>query len=311
MLEGQGVSAAGLPRDLLLGQPLLDMLSNRPDILDHIQRALSGESIHAEIVSENNAVFETYYTPYYDENWAVDGVIGLSFDISQRKRMESELEEVKHRLLESVETERSHLGKQLHDGPLQDLYGVYYQIQEINASLDGPSYETTARALQTIQQVSATLRVICGDLHPTTLVHLGLVKAIHSHAELLQERAGENCHIHLDLPDNQENIPHPMPHPLRLAIFRTYQQLINNAVMHSNAKHIWVRLRTPPDGILLEVQDNGVGFDVPKRWLDLVREGRFGLASVFERVNGLDGSINITSKPGWGTLVSVKLPVTS
>jgi PAS domain S-box-containing protein len=310
MLEGQGVAAAGLPRDLLLGQPLLDMLTNRPDIREQIQRALSGESIHAEIPSENDAVFETYYTPYYDENWAVDGVIGLSFDISQRKRMESELEEVKHRLLESVETERSRLGKQLHDGPLQDLYGAYYQIQEIHSSLDGSAQDTIARAMQTIQQVNATLRVICGDLHPTTLVHLGLVKAIRSHAELLQERTGENYHIHLDLPDDQESFPLPMSHPLRLAIFRTYQQLINNAVMHSNAKHIWVRLRTQPDGILLEVQDNGVGFDVPKRWLDLVREGRFGLASVFERVNGLDGSIKITSKPGWGTLVSVKLPVT-
>ncbi len=305
LLEGKGVAAAGMNPELLLGQSILERLSDRPDMLGYIQRALSGETVHAEVDNAEGHTFETFFTPYFDEYWAVNGVIGLSFDVSDRKQMEAGLEEMKHRLLQSVDTERARLGKQIHDGPLQDLYGAFYQLQEVRNVLEGPEEETIGRALQTIQHVNATLRLICGELRPTTLVHLGLQQAIRSHAERIQDRLEEGRILHLDLPDGKD----PLPHPLRLGIFRIYQQLLNNAVNHSGGQHIWVRLKYDDEQIKLQVKDNGKGFDVPTEWIEMVRDGRFGLVSTMERVRGMNGELNVVSEPGQGTEVTVTLPV--
>lgn len=305
LLEGKGVAAAGMNPEMLLGQPVLDRLEERPEMLEYIRRALAGETIHAELTNEQGATFETFFTPYFDEYWAVNGVIGLSFDVSERKRMEAGLEEMKHRLLESVDSERSRLGKQLHDGPLQDLYGAFYQLQEVRNSLQGPEEETIGRALQTIQQVNATLRLICGELRPTTLVHLGLKQAIRSHAERIQDRLEEGRVLHLELPAGEDSLPHG----LRLGVFRIYQQLLSNAVNHSGGQNIWVRMHYNDDHLVLEVQDNGKGFDVPTEWIQMVRDGRFGLVSTMERVRGLNGLLNVVSTPGEGTHVTVNLPV--
>jgi PAS domain S-box-containing protein len=305
LLDGKGTSALGLDPSELVGKIMSDRLENRPDIQILISRVMQGEEIHTEITASNGIDFDLYLTPYYDENWAVAGVIGLSIDISERKRMEAELEEMKHRLLESSENERSRLGQILHDGPLQDLIGAFYQIQDVKNNLpEGHALDMAERALQTIQQVSATLRVICGELRPSTLVHLGLQKAIRSHGERLQDRL-ENMFIYFDLADDRQSIPH---NP-RLGLFRIYQQIISNAIRHSDARHIWVRLRLGEGQAVLEVQDNGKGFDVPGHWIDLVREGRLGLVGALERAQGLGGKMEIRSKPGEGTTIRVSIPL--
>jgi two-component system, NarL family, sensor kinase len=217
--------------------------------------------------------------------------------------MESELGEMKHRLLDSVDNERARLAVEIHDGPLQDLFGAYYQIQDIKNYLDEATQETADSALQIIQGVNATLRVICGDLHPNTLVHLGLEKAIRSYAERYQERL-EDTTIELDLDNDGQSLPHN----LRLGLFRIYQQLFTNAARHSGASTIWVRLRVEPAQVLLEVQDNGRGFDNPANWIELVRQGKLGLASTLERVEGLNGKLEIDTQPGRGTLARVSAP---
>jgi PAS domain S-box-containing protein len=303
MIEGKGVSSMIPSADQLLGKNLFSLYDTRPDILDSIRRALSGEEVHTEIRAGNGAIYEAYLMPYFDVNWAVDGEIGLTFDITERKRMESELEEMKHRLLESVDNERARLAAQLHDGPLQDLFGAYYQIQEIKNNLDDHNQEIADSALQTIQEVNATLRIICGELLPNTLVHLGLEKAIRSHAARIQERL-EGAIVHLDLDNDGQSLPHG----LRLGLFRIYQQLFNNAMRHSGASDIWLRLRLEPERVLLEVQDNGRGFDNPAHWIDLVRHGKLGLASVLERAEGLNGKLEIVTHPGQGTLARVIAP---
>lgn len=308
LMEGKGVKQAEVSPQELIGQNIFTLLKDRADVTDLLRRALAGEEIHTEVASSTGAVFETFLTPYYDVNWAVDGIVALSFDVSERKRMESELDEMRHRLMESMDIERARLAQQLHDGPLQDLYGAFYQMQEVKNALDGQYQELAARVLQTIHGVNATLRVICGELHPNTLVHLGLQRAIRGHADRLQERLG-GVVILLDLADDSPSTGSILSHNLRLGLYRIYQQLITNAVRHASAQHIWVRLKLPPGQAILEVEDNGQGFKVPDHWIELVREGRFGLVSTIERVQSLDGRLDFESSPGSGTLVRVTVPV--
>jgi PAS domain S-box-containing protein len=304
LLEGKGVAAAGLPTSELIGQKILHRLKNRPEVAALIRRTMRGEDIHAELPTATGSTFDTYLTPYYDENWTIDGVIGLAIDVSERKRMEAELEEMKHRLLENSETERARLGQILHDGPLQDLYGAFYQIQEIKPSLNEYEQEVANRALETIQQVNATLRIIYGELRPSTLIHLGLKKAIRSHGAWLQDRQ-DKLIIYFDMADDQQQIPNKQ----RLALFRIYQQLISNTMRHSEARHAWVRLRLNDENVVLEVEDNGKGFDVPGHWIDMVRKDHLGLVGAMERVHGMHGQMEIHSNAGSGTLIRVTVPL--
>ncbi len=303
LLEGKEVNAAGIATQDLLGKPLMDQIKSRPELYEGIQRAMEGEEIRLEFNAQTGAYYECFLMPYYDNQWTIDGVLGLAFDISQRKGIEAELEEMKHSLLDSIDGERARLAQQLHDGPLQDLYGTFYQIQDIQG-LDEAGQETTARVMKTIQQVNATLRMIVGELHPNTLVHLGLMKAIRSHTGHLQDRLDRTT-IHLDLEDDEQQIPHH----LRLGLFRIYQQLITNAVNHAAAQHIWVRLRVRPDELVLEVQDNGRGFELPANWVAWVRQGKYGLVSTLERAHGLKGELEIDSQPGNGTFARVSIPL--
>lgn len=304
MLEGKAVENLDIQTDTLLGQNMFHVLEPDPESLNHLRRALGGEEVHTEIKTSAGSTFELFYTPSYDPNGQVEAAIGLALDVSQRKRIENELEEVKHSLLDNIDTDRARLAHQLHDGPLQDLYGAFYQIQEIKAGLDGGQQETANRALQTIQAVNATLRVICGELHPDTLVHLGLPKAIRAHTDRILERQ-QQARIVLELDDGKDTLPHAT----RLGIYRIFQQLVSNAAQHADARNIWVRLHFPPGEVLLEVQDDGKGFEIPQRWVDLVRKGQLGLVSTVERVHGMDGSIEIHSRPDLGTTVKVKIPV--
>jgi len=303
LLEGKDVQAAGLDPHALVGKSVEDLLVDQPALLNLFRRVFSGEEIHTEIDTAQGRPFEIYLTPYYDANRTVEGLIGLAFDISQRKEMEAELEEIKHRLLESVEAERARLGQRLHDGPLQDLFGAYYQIQEVMGSLNPEENQVANRVLETIQQVNATLRVISGELRPSALVHLGLRKAILSYADLIKSHL-DDVEIHFDLPAASTGLPYNR----RLGLFRVYQQLLGNAVRHAKASHIWVRIRLDPKEITLEVQDDGTGFTLPKNWIELVRKGRFGLASSLERLHGMQGELKIKTLPGQGTLVQAVMP---
>jgi signal transduction histidine kinase len=251
--------------------------------------------------------FHVRHEPPDDDLMALLPHIGMQIGrVIERTRMQKDLDEMKARLMESSDAERALLAREIHDGPLQDLYGAYYQIHEAAAVLSGSEEEIARRAAETIQRVNTKLRVICGELHPNTLVHLGLQRAIRGNVERLQERL-EDATILLDLDD--DSLPEKMlTHATRLNLYRIFQQLITNAVRHAQARHVWVRLKVEPGLVTLEVQDNGQGFTIPKQWIAMPRAGKYGLATAMERVRGMEGNLELTSHPGEGTLVVVTIP---
>jgi signal transduction histidine kinase len=304
LMDGRGLLSVGRAPGELVGTSIFDRLEGNPAAQEAVQRALKGQEMHVEFQSEQGPIYETFLLPYYDASDEQEGVIVLSLDVTQRKQMEADLEEIKHMLMASVENERARLAQQLHDGPLQDLYGVFYQVQEVKDHLPFEAQDTLDTALETIRSVNSTLRFICGELRPTTLAHLGLRMAIRSHSERLQERYPLT--IHLDLEEDAQQLDANQ----RLPLYRIYQVLISNVVRHANARHAWVRLRLQPERVLLEVQDNGQGFEKPANWVELVRKGHFGLTGAQERAEALGGTLEILSQPGGGTLARVNVPRT-
>jgi PAS domain S-box-containing protein len=231
-------------------------------------------------------------------------VVSVIRNITERKEMEAELAEVQRRLTDSREAERLRLAQELHDGPIQDLYAISYRLAELAPVFpDEASKEQMAAVQAMLQQVLQTLRAISVELRPPTLAPFGLEKAIRSHAGEFQ-KAHPDLDVQLDLmADGQA-----LPEQVRLALFRIYQQALNNVVHHAEASFVAIRLGLDTQQVALEIEDNGHGFRVPPRRITLVRQGHLGLAGIAERAESIGGRLDVVSAPGEGTLVRVVVP---
>ena len=125
-------------------------------------------------------------------------IISMVEDITERKQMETDLVELKRRLMEGREDERLRLAQELHDSPVQDLYGLTYNLKALAQAQQNAPVPQITEMQANVQQVINTLRSIAGDLRPPTLAPFGLEKAIHSHAESFQEKHPDLA-IHLEL----------------------------------------------------------------------------------------------------------------
>lgn len=230
-------------------------------------------------------------------------VIAAVRDVTERKQIESELAEVQRRLFESIEAERLHMAQELHDGPIQELYSITYGLNGLDSGRGVAEKENIAQVKEMVTKVIATLRAMCGDLRPPTLAPFGLEKAIRAHVERFQEFHPE-LEIQLDLaPDG-----HLLPERMRLALFRIYQHAISNVLRHAQATKLEIRFNLDGEQVKLEISDNGRGFDLPSRWVELARKGNFGLVGTAERVEAIGGQLKINSVSGKGTRILVIVP---
>jgi PAS domain S-box-containing protein len=240
--------------------------------------------------------------------WEADGrpfFTAIIHDISQRRAAEEELVELYQRLVTRGEEERAHLARELHDGPVQDLYGVRLGLQQpLPEDLGAGGQAAFATAQAQLKTVADRLRAICHDLRPPALAPFGLEVAIRSHAERFQALHPELA-VTLDLaPDRQR-----LPERTRVALYRVYQPAMANVARHAEAEQVRIRLSLDEERVTLSVRDDGRGFKVPRSWLDLARRGQLGLVGASERVKAVGGRLDVVSRPGDGTLVRVSAPL--
>jgi PAS domain S-box-containing protein len=231
-------------------------------------------------------------------------LIGMVKDISLEKQAENELAEMRRRLLESGEVERLRLAQELHDGPMQDLYGAVFRLSGFGDSTTDPGMLNNLKDLQEmIKLVANTLRSIVGELRPPTISTLGLERAIRSHADRVADQ-----HPELDIKLQLTRDEQTLPAHTRLAFFRIYQQCMANILRHSQATQVVIAFHLDDHELVMDIWDNGKGFILPEKWVNLLREGHYGLAGIAERVDALGGALKIETKPGSGTLVHVTAP---
>ncbi len=243
-------------------------------------------------------------TPIMDANGRPQFVIAMVEDITARKQVEAELDEVRRRLMRSRENERLRLAQDLHDGPLQEIIALAYQAQSLESSVvDDENLEQLRSMQKTLEDLAAQMRAIAGELRPPALAPFGLEKAIESHAENFRKQHSE-LSLHLRLGRDGQNVAED----IRLALFRIYQELLNNVLKHSEAKDVWVRLFLDNDQAILEVQDNGKGFVVPRHWISLARGNHMGLIGSRERAEAVGGRLEIELAPEKGTLIRAIVP---
>lgn len=230
-------------------------------------------------------------------------VIATVRDITERTQMEAELAEVQRRLLDSTEAERLKLARDLHDGPMQDLYSISFQLQSLQAAFPEADPERIREIQSMIEKVTGNLRELTGELRPPALTPFGLGRAICSHVEKLRQQY-PNTNFHFELAEDHKSLPEKV----RTVLYRVFHQAVANALRHGLPADIWIVFQLEPESAYLEIRDNGRGFNVPARWVELVRDGHYGIVGLVERAESIGGTLKVESTPGIGTQVSVRIP---
>lgn len=222
----------------------------------------------------------------------------------QSRSLQWDRYEIKNRLVEGQERERLRLAQDLHDAPIQDLYGMIYQLDDLRAAVtDLEGEKILDECDHILRRVVNSLRTICRELRPPSLSPFGLEVAIRDHVEKFRDQ-NPDIRVYLDLMQDRQALSDSM----RLTLFRIYQQAIHNVARHAQASEIYIRFRWDEGMIMLEVEDNGIGFEVPENWVELVKEEHFGLLGIAERIESIRGKLEIVSTTGNGTLVRAIAP---
>jgi signal transduction histidine kinase len=200
----------------------------------------------------------------------------------------------------SILSERNRLALELHDAVSQKLFSLVLTA-EAAATLVGrdadAAGEQLARLKMLAQEALDELRGLIFELRPPDLERDGLCGVLRKHVDVLRQR--QSGEITLELEDGIGGDPERDAEILRIA-----QEALHNALRHAGAEHVTVRLRADNEELVLEVEDDGVGFDTSAPEL---RSKRLGLTSMEERATRLGGRLEIDSRPGAGT--SVRLAV--
>jgi PAS domain S-box-containing protein len=235
--------------------------------------------------------------------------VGMVEDITDRKEMEAVLVDTQRKLAQSQEEERLRIARELHDGAVQQLLGITYELarqqQTLSNSVNGLSSEAIR---QEVLQVVTQLRGLISELRPAGLEEFGLTTALEGYvAGLMRHWGPEMPAVDLDLDECGTSLPPSVA----LALFRAAQEALRNALKHAQAQHIAMRLRLLADEVVLSVRDDGCGFCVPGNLNEFAQHNHFGLIGIAEHVALVGGQLNICSEPGAGTEVTARVPLCS
>jgi signal transduction histidine kinase len=208
------------------------------------------------------------------------------------------IRDLSRRLLNAQESERSRIARELHDDIGQKMAVLTIDLQLLSQSARRPedADRLATGALDRAQAVSRSVRSLSHRLHPENLRLIGLVAAL---SGLQRELSTADVSVNL----SHDNVPTALPSQLMVSLFRITQEAVRNAIAHSHAGEVGIRLSGSEDWLLLTIADNGIGFDV-----QAARTG-IGLVSMTERAEQIGATLRIDSKPGGGTRVDVSVPL--
>ncbi len=217
--------------------------------------------------------------------------------------------EEKERMAEIHEEARKKLARDLHDGPTQSVSAIAMRLN-IARRLVQRDVQQALEELEKIEDLAhrtvKEIRHMLFTLRPLVLETQGLPAALQAMADKMRETFNQNVIIEVD-----ESVLPQLEVGKQGVIFSIAEEAVNNARKHARAANIWVRLRPiQNDILLLEIQDDGVGFDVKSVMQSYEKRGSLGMINLTERTELINGVLNILSAPGKGTRVQVFIPLT-
>lgn len=216
-----------------------------------------------------------------------------------RKSIKFEPQELADRLLKVQENERHRLSRELHDDIGQLLTAAKLQSQWLKRRMPEELQTQCSALCDTLEETLNKVRDVSAILNPRQLASLGLEASLRAH--LLKTLGNTSVNWSLECQSRLTGIPDEMA----LAAFRITQEAVTNILRHAEAKNLLVRLQRQPQGLMLSISDDGLGF-APAT--DPGREGQRGMAGMSERIDQLGGTLRVTSEPGKGTQIEALFP---
>ena len=296
--EGQGLDALGLAPGEVVGRSAFEVYRDVPQIAEDIRRALAGEKL-TSTVDVAGLTFESHYSPVSDDDGGVVGLIGVSTDITERRRAEEQGKDL------VVLQERNRVAREIHDTLAQGFTGIVLQLEAAEQALDGSDGEVNnhlTRAKNLARESLQEARRSMWDLLPKSLEEHSLDAALHQAVDSWADDGGGTASFTLSGEMGE------LSADVQTALLRICQESLTNIRRHAQATEVSVALDLQADAAHLAVQDNGKGFDVDSVNAKGV-DGGFGLDGMEQRARILGGKLSVHSQKGEGTLVVAKIPL--
>jgi len=247
-----------------------------------------------------------FFTP--DRLEILDIVGNQSVIAIQNARLYQDLEREKERMAEIQEEARKKMARDLHDGPTQSVAAIAMRVNFARRLIDRDVKATSDELFKIedlARRTTKEIRHMLFTLRPLVLESQGLIPALESMAEKMHETYNQHVIIQAD-----PGVVDQLEPAKQTVAFYIAEEAINNARKHAKAEHTWVRLKPLQGNLaLLEIEDDGIGFDIQAVDSSYDNRGSLGMLNMRERTELVNGVLQIDSTQGKGTHIRVLIPL--
>ena len=225
----------------------------------------------------------------------------------QNARLYRDLEQEKERITDIQEEARRKLARDLHDGPTQSIAAIAMRVNFARRLMERDPKAASDELFKVedlARRTTKEIRHMLFTLRPLILESQGLVAALNQLADKVRETHGQNVIV-----EAQPGSAEQLELGKQGVVFFIAEEAINNARKHAEARHIWVRLRMKEGFFVLEVEDDGVGFNVGAVDTNYEQRGSLGMVNMRERAELVSGMLRIDSSEGIGTRITIFVPL--
>ncbi len=292
-----------------------------PDDLNKINNNLLSEKNHDELLTLNcmhkrghTVWIEFLSTPIFSKENIITGFLGVGRDVTERvnhlntiQNNESRIRYLSGRILEAYEEERTRLARELHDDVGQalltmklDVKLLFERLSEDDIIRDKWYHDKMMRLINTVEDTVTSIRRCVHDLRPFPIGEVNIEEVLWEMAGELKTRTGIDTEIEC------LGVEKSLSADVQTVLYRSVQEALTNVARHSGADKVRISIKQHKEAILLEIQDDGIGFDADQ---GDDKKKKFGLRGMWERVMILNGTVHINSSYGQGTTISITIPV--
>lgn len=247
---------------------------------------------------------------FSDEHAELLSAIGTQATLSlQNAVLYQTLLNEKEKIVAVEEDARKKLARDLHDGPTQSVAAIAMRVNYIRRLIERQpqqAIEELWKVEELARRTTKEIRHMLFTLRPLVLESQGLVAAVGQLAEKMRDT--HDIEVTLQV---QPDVETYLDTHAQGVLFYIIEEAVNNARKHAQAQQIFVRLFRREAYVMVEIEDNGVGFDVDAVTASYDRRGSLGLVNMRERAELIEGTLRIQSVPGRGTKITIALPLRS
>ena len=296
----------GMERNRIVGRDLRDLLPAKvaESHLSTLRQALEGNVVATDLAEWGERSYVTSLVPLPHFGVGPRELMIIATDVTERETARKQVAELSQRIIDTQENLLSHISRELHDEVGQLLTAIDIELETVRKT-QGSGRGAVTEGLQRIKKLThsstAAVQSLCRSLRSPVIDEVGLMTAMRSHIQDFENRTGIPVDFSCSLKSSGISAE------AGVGFFRIMQEALTNVARHANATHVGVALCRGNGRTLLEISDDGDGFNPEEKPPHLSG----GLQGMRERVLLFGGELVIESEVGWGTRIQVSSPPVS